>query len=242
MEWTAQVFTDIREEIYRGMDQRDDKDSRFITKPQLEKIWTQERLEAFCRMIEPNTSEEDIETTMIRLKEDLLRTLSILVVISWNGWLRFPDVFFNTRKSTGERVDTEIETCEKEILQHSGYLGSEHWAREFIDRRNEFFPITIEYKDIKEYDIGRRLPFVLPRSSVKALGAGASGTVTKEDIAMGQYELDGIPQPVSKLPMETTHENLIVTRSSSPWQEKYSALAGKTSKRRKRISNCSEAH
>jgi hypothetical protein len=198
MEWTDQNFRDIREEIHSAMHQGNDENLRFVTKHQLFEIWTLARLESFCRMIEPFNSEAQIAITIARLQRDLLRTLSILVSIVWDGWQRFPQIFFDNRYSqAGERVDRRIKTCEEEILQHAEYLGSQFWAREFIGRRNAFFPITIKHRRIKDYPSGRRLPFILPRSKVEVLGSGASGTVTREEIAFLQYKLDGTAQPVS---------------------------------------------
>ncbi|EPE32291.1 Protein kinase-like (PK-like) [Glarea lozoyensis ATCC 20868] len=199
MEWRDQNFRDIREEIHSAMHQGNDENSKFVTKHQLYEIWTLARLESFCRMIEPFISETQIAITIARLRTDLLRTLSILVSIVWDGWQRFPQIFFDSRYSkAGERVDRIIKICDEEILRQNDYLGSQFWAREFIGRRNAFFPITIKHRRIKDYPSGRRLPFILPRNEVEVLGSGASGTVTREKLALLQYKLDGTAQPIVK--------------------------------------------
>jgi hypothetical protein len=197
MVWTDQDFKDIREEIDVAMEQANDSKTRFITPHKLLEIWTQARLESFCHMVEPLSTEPEVVLTVCRIRQDLLRTLSILVSIVWDGWQRFPQIFFDTRYSKpGERVDRTIKTCEKATLEHASFLGKPFWAQWFLRHRNAFFPITIKYRKIQVYKSGRRLPFVLPRNEVEVLGSGASGTVTKERIAYLQYKLDGIHQPV----------------------------------------------
>jgi hypothetical protein len=198
MAWTDQDFKDIREEIDDAMHQQDEERSRFVTQHRLLEIWTPARLESFCRMLEPSNSEEEVSITVRHVQQDLLRTLSILVSIVWDGWVRFPQIFFDNRFSkAGERIDRTIKTCEKATLEQANFLGKPFWAQKFLHQRNAFFPITTKHGKIQVYKTGRRLPFVLPRDEVEELGSGASGTVTKERIAYLQYKLDKIHQPVS---------------------------------------------
>ncbi|KAG9229024.1 kinase-like domain-containing protein [Amylocarpus encephaloides] len=161
--------------------------AKFVTKHDLQEIWTYKRLESLCHIVDPR--DVNIEATILALKRDLPRTLFILVTIHWKGWDRSRKIFFDTRYApANERVDKNIKTYRLDQLARKDFLASERVAQCFLSSRDAFFPIGIREGMNKSYDSNRRLPLIQPPDIGRSiLGDGASGSVTEETIAFGQY-------------------------------------------------------
>ncbi|KAH7403385.1 kinase-like domain-containing protein [Cadophora sp. MPI-SDFR-AT-0126] len=193
MEENQDIFFEmIRDEIHEGTEQGRNPDVRFITKRTLSKIWTiscLERLCRICRMTDPDGI--SVNETVRHLKEQLLRTISILVHINWPHWDRFRRIFFDRRYSNDVlRIDKNIKGYTQAQLEAEGFLAKPRYAIEFLRVRDSFFPILIKNGMVKIFRKGRILPFIKQGNDSVELGSGGFGTVTKEIIAKNQFRVD----------------------------------------------------
>lgn len=169
-------FRDLDEATYK----KDKASEKFVPYAALERIWTDVRLEEFIDLFRPGFDRTQIPI----VKENLLRTLSILVYISWPEWQSFGSTFLHHRNAKGDRdrLDDRIPYYDRDTL--STFLDL-MWANRFLDERWIFFPIVLEEGQIQRFHRDWRLPFVNPQPI--PIGSGGYGQVTKEIIASRQF-------------------------------------------------------
>ncbi|KAL3437459.1 hypothetical protein BDV09DRAFT_192825 [Aspergillus tetrazonus] len=163
----------------------------FITYDSLCHVWEQSQSEILNNL---DLTERDA----IYVRNSLLRTFSILMVIRWDEWHRFSELFLRERDCETRFTDEVVMKLPPSNLKQ--YLGVS-WALNFQNWIAAFDPIIIESGKImaceknvmssssghSEYvpvPDGGRLPFLLKESGSQ-LGRGGYGTVTKETIAAG---------------------------------------------------------
>lgn len=174
--FVAARFRDLDEATYK----KDKASEKFVPYAALERIWTDARLEEFVDLSRPG-----FDRTLIPfVKENLLRTLSILVYISWPDWPSFGSIFVHHRNVHGDRdrLDDRIPRYDRDIL--CTFLDR-MWANRFLAERWTFFPIVLEEGRMQYFPGDWRLPFVNPQPI--PIGSGGYGEVTKEVIASRQF-------------------------------------------------------
>lgn len=154
---------------------------KFVPYAALEAIWTDLRLEEFVYLIHPGFDRNLIPF----VRENLLRTLSILVYISWGlkDWELFGAIFLHHRNGRGmrDRLDDRIPHYTLGALTE--FLDP-IFAGRFLSERWTFYPIVLEEGKSQQFPGDWRLPFVNPESTT--IGSGGYGQVTKEIVAKRQ--------------------------------------------------------
>lgn len=154
---------------------------KFVPYASLEAIWTDARLDEFVQLIRPGFDRDLIPF----VKGNLLRTLSILVYISWTDkeWELFGAIFLHRDEhGVRDRLDNRIPYYTLESL--SQFLRPIH-ADRFNFERWTFYPIVLEEGRTQHFSKDWRLPFINPEPSI--IGVGGYGQVTKEVIASRQF-------------------------------------------------------
>ncbi|KAL4812113.1 kinase-like domain-containing protein [Aspergillus spinulosporus] len=170
------------EMILEQMLKKETPSEAFITKDVLLRIWSTEKLKECAVFVGLNFCDQEI--TYIR--EHLLRTFSILVLISWDGWPHFRELFLKGSESRlGDNDDVVMNHPPTDLEQDLGLL----WGHRFHEKIPVFNPIVIQSGKDDEYPHTSRLPFI-PAENAQ-LGEGGYGRVTKEIIPAGQYLKQG---------------------------------------------------
>ncbi|KAL4745166.1 kinase-like domain-containing protein [Aspergillus terricola var. indicus] len=199
------------ETISEHMLRRETPSEAFITKDVLLRIWSNEKLKECAVLVGLNLCDQEI----VRIREHLLRTFSILVHISWDGWPHFRELFLKGPESRLGYNDDMVMNCPSTVLEQGlGLL----WGHRFHEKIPVFNPIIIRFGKDDEHPHGSRLPF-LPEEDAQ-LGEGGYGRVTKEIIPTGQYlEQEGDLNATASPPLEVLNtkanklpQNKIVAR------------------------------
>lgn len=155
----------------------------FIPYAKLKEIWSDDLLARFLDYQQIELDEDQINTA----KENLLRTISLLLIIRWTDWWRFKDIFFPADSNLAcRRRDTNVLSFETSELADPSFLGGNDPDRIvfFLQKRWEYFPLKLKEGSQTEVHGDSRLPFI---HEPEPCGCGAYGEVTKEVIARGQY-------------------------------------------------------
>ncbi|KAJ0425052.1 hypothetical protein BJY00DRAFT_308937 [Aspergillus carlsbadensis] len=195
----AVLIERYRAEILELMYNRAWPAREFITHLTLNNYWTEEKLRAATTAVGLVLVESQIQ----EVKDHLLRTLSILVLIGWDNWARFPDLFLRGENSLlGSKDDAVMELTHAKL---EAGLGSNSSAWAFASSVCAFTPVVIEFRKMKQLELnsgsrgGFRLPFLVDQ--VLKLGSGAGGTVFRETIAPGGFrDEDGHLNPTASGP------------------------------------------
>lgn len=182
-------FLDARQqELGKAVVKKDRSSEKFVPYASLEAIWSGPRLREFVDLIRPGFDHHRVRF----VKENLLRTLSILVYIGWPYWESFAVVFLHHRDSHGklDRLDDRIPHYTSEAL--CAFLGDFH-AERFLTERCTFCPIDLEEGKAIYFNGDWRLPFV---AESEQIGAGGYGQVTKEVIAKRHFIASAAHGPV----------------------------------------------
>jgi hypothetical protein len=174
-------FLDARlQDLNNATCRREDPSQKFIPSARLDDIWTTVRLEEFVELARPGFERRLIP----EVRDKLLRTLSILVYISWPDWHLFGATFLHHRNLHGmqSRLDDRIPYYNLDSLR--AFLD-DICADRFLAERWTFFPIVLEEGKTQEYSRDWRLPFVNPHPHT--IGSGGYGLVTEEEIAEQQF-------------------------------------------------------
>jgi hypothetical protein len=169
------------EKIYLQIDdrieRRDSPGEKFITLDSLNELW-KDQLSEFVGVVKPGFGLEQIPF----VRDNLLKTVCILVYLSWNDWPRFGEIF-QMGKGVSNRVDDRITEYTLAELEDPSFLWKP-WGQRFHEQRFTFSPIELIEEETVSKSKEWRLPF---RATERMkLGAGSSGEVIKEHIAPGQ--------------------------------------------------------
>ncbi|KAL2827994.1 hypothetical protein BDW59DRAFT_159952 [Aspergillus cavernicola] len=118
------------------MENKDWPAREFITSTKLQDLWTEDELRRAANFMELYLDIDGIKV----VKNDLLRTFSILVTILWDKWEKFPDLFLRGKHSELGNKDEDVMKLSREQLEHS--LGAAY-ASLFRNRIAAFNPIII---------------------------------------------------------------------------------------------------
>lgn len=182
----------------------------FITRDSLATVWTDECLTKFVEIVKPAYHKRSIPLILSLIREEFLRTISILVYIKWDKWEKFGEIFLNHVDGKGEkdRSDERIRDYTLPILEDTTFLGPP-WAGFFIENRYMFLPIALKEGENMNFEESHwRLPFVKASEKIKD---GAYGKVTKETIASSQfislpkYPHPGGPNKVGQITSDTSY-------------------------------------
>ncbi|RJE24917.1 hypothetical protein PHISCL_02749 [Aspergillus sclerotialis] len=188
----SSFFGDLLHEIDQATCRKNRPSEKFVPYAALEAIWTESRLEEFVHLIHPGFDRDLIPF----VRENLLRTLSILVSISWGlkEWELFGVIFLHRRNERGvrDRLDDRIPNYTLGALTE--FLDPIYAGR-FLSERWTFYPIVLEEGKTQHFSGDWRLPFV-NEESIK-IGSGGYGQVTKEVVAKRQFVVDSaLPRSV----------------------------------------------
>lgn len=148
---------------------------KFITLHILEKIWTDERLADLFAGTELSEGR-----WLPRLKDEYLKILSILVVMSWNKWSRFKAVFIDHPG----RADQDLPLHESDI---DGTHFDKSQMQKFVESQSQFLPTTIiENTDIDCTPVFQ-MPFETAPKMVSDKGSYSS-VVEKVVVVSRQYQ------------------------------------------------------
>lgn len=173
----------IREKLVNATHQRESPKFAFIPYAKLKEIWGDDLLAKFLDHQQIELDKDQINTA----KENLLRTISILLVIGWTDWWRFKDIFFPADSNLAcRRRDTNVLSFEWSELVEPSFLGGNknNLIVLFIQKRWEYFPLELKEGSRTKVHGESRLPFI---HEPVVCGRGCYGEVTKEVIARGQY-------------------------------------------------------
>jgi hypothetical protein len=166
----------------------------FITYGSLYDVWTEKSDSGILSILDLT----DRDTLYVR--DSLLRTFSILMVIRWDEWHRFSELFLRERDSETRITDEVVmKLSSSDLMQCLGVS----WALNFQNWIAAFNPVIIEtgkimacernvmssssgHSEYVQVPDGGRLPFLLKESGSQ-LGRGGYGTVTQETIAAGHF-------------------------------------------------------
>lgn len=180
-------LADRLQDLYQATYKRDKPSEKFVPYACLEDIWTDARLEKFVHLVHPG-----FDRVLIPLvKESLLRTLSILVYISWPDWPLFGAIFVHHRNAYGER-DRLDDRVTRYTLETLTVFLNPICADRFLAERWTFCPIVLEEGKTQQFSGDWRLPFV--NSEPIPIGSGGYGQVTKEIIASRQFVAFAAPR------------------------------------------------
>jgi hypothetical protein len=169
------IRTSISRKMYsNGI--RDNRSQSFITRDRLLEVWLSQT---------DGSSPLDEIQSYIRsfsrrqILNDLLSTISILVLILWNDWSRLADRFGHGKFTDGN-LPLSPEDCER-VFQQNSDDGAEFHYVQFA-----FIPVIIKQnKTIKLPDPNWRLPLSIEG---EPNDTGSYGTVTKVRIAKGYFQ------------------------------------------------------
>lgn len=172
----------ILDKLANATHQGDTSSLAFIPYANLKDIWTDARLVKFLDHQQIELDEDQIKTA----KEDLLRTISILLDVGWRDWWRFKDIFFPADSYLARRRrDTNVLSFERSELEEPSFLGGDsRLVQKFLRERWIYFPLEVKQGSRTVVDKESRLPFI---HEPVLCGRGSYGEVTKEVIARGQY-------------------------------------------------------
>ena len=147
---------------------------KFITLHILEKIWTDERLADLFAGIE--LSEEQ---WLPRLKEDYLKILSILIVMSWSKWSQFKAIFVDHPG----RKDQDLPLNESDL---DGTPFDKAQLQKFVESQPQFLPEMIMENRDRDCTPVYRMPFEAAPELVSDKGSYSS-VVQKVVVVSRQY-------------------------------------------------------
>lgn len=151
----------------------------FITYHDLREFWTERQLREFIRIMEIGVTRESI--ALIRGR--FLRTLSILVLIRWNEWRNFNQIFLLPPGNGCSEQGRSDDRLPYRLPELETFLARS-FAHDFHGKQSIFCPIEIKEGEDMTWDRSWRLPFISDES--KPCPPGSYGEVTKEVIAVGQ--------------------------------------------------------
>lgn len=154
---------------------------KFITLQELEVIWEPQMLAELLAILGYNGGVSLVET----LRNDLIKTISILADIGWEEWSRFRAVFFPDGWDGSlhqERKDSCLPHAHDK-LEDASFIGDA--AGEFVDKQCAYIPKTID--EGSNIIIPRTQPLPFIKSKQERMGVGGFGFVTKEVIACHHF-------------------------------------------------------
>lgn len=167
---------DLREELDKKTYNRDTSDTAFIPYNRIQEVWAGDRLERFLKA----HADESIPPEEIEIAQtSLLRMISLLIDIHWDGWSSFRKIFFLHPDAPAKRRDDNIKSLDDETLKHKSFLGNTSFPRKFITNKWIYIPVTIDGYSLVPHDKGTRLPLVRDGDWIRN---GGFGEVTKEMI------------------------------------------------------------
>ena len=149
---------------------------RFISQTSLKEVWTSDNLRKFLNILNRETDPQIIHY----VRSNLIKTLSILVIIKWDQWTRFSKIFLEDRNGRGD----DALPFTFSALEDESFFGKS-FAQEFFNMQYTFLPIIIEQGENQIYSRSRPLPFI--KSKRRQIAVGGYGVVTKEVIARDQF-------------------------------------------------------
>lgn len=170
------TLEDLREELDKKTYNRDTSDAAFIPYDRIQEVWTGDRL---ARFLKNHTDESFTAEEIDVAQSSLLRMISLLIDIHWDGWSRFRQIFFLHPKAIAERRDHNIKSLDDETLKHESFLGNTSFPRKFLTHKWIYIPITLDGYSLQPHDKGTRLPLVRDDNWLRN---GGFGEVTKEMI------------------------------------------------------------
>lgn len=178
----------------------------FILHADVQQIWAGEKLEQFLWSHDPSLTPSEIDT----VRENLLRTISILATIvpsDWLRWPRFREMFLPTDDTLANfRRDKHALDFKMEDLAVDSFLGDDYLAQRFMWLRWIYFPEVLKGREQTDYEPERRIPLYQEKDCPPR--EGGFGTVTKERIPPNHIVLSHLsdhlgipdaPHPVSLL-------------------------------------------
>ncbi|CAG8937260.1 unnamed protein product [Penicillium salamii] len=185
----------------------------FILYADVQQIWAGGELEEFLWSHDPSLTPSEINT----VRENLLRTISVLATIvpsDWLRWSRFREMFLPTDDTLANfRRDKHALDFKMEDLAVDSFLGDDYLAQRFMWLRWIYFPEVLKGREQTDYEPERRIPLYQEKDCPPR--EGAFGTVTKERIPPNHIVLshlsDHLGIPDAPHPVE-----LVVARKSFP--------------------------
>jgi hypothetical protein len=170
---------EIREKLELRTYNRECPAERFISLRSLEDIWTFDILERFLDTLEIDSDTDSV----LYVRKNLIKILSILVAIRWDDWSRFESAFLDG----GRRRLREDSSLPFSLLAlEDDTLLGKSFASNFLNAQYAYLPIVVEQGESKIYPRTRPLPFL--KSMSTRIGAGGFGVVTKEVVACHQFK------------------------------------------------------
>jgi hypothetical protein len=150
----------------------------FISGDRLEHIWEDKDLRQFAVRLGIGDWEF--------IRQNLLKTISILVYIGWRDYSRVKEIFSH-KNAAGQldRVDSNLPYTNIDKLRDSTFLSNSLIANHFYQNQYAFVPIQIEEGEDREYPRDSRLPFIRESEEWRT---GSYGTVTKVVVAKKMYK------------------------------------------------------
>ena len=183
----VKFLDDRQHDIDQATCKRNRPSEKFVPYASLEAIWADSRLEEFVHLAHPGFDRNQIPF----VRGNLLRTLSILVYISWGlkDWELFGAIFLHHRNDRGmlDRLDDRIPQYTLGALME---FLEPICAGRFLSERWTFYPIVLEEGKAQHFSHDWRLPFVNPEST--PIGSGGYGQVTKEVVAKRQFVVHSV--------------------------------------------------
>lgn len=193
MPWTHAALKEIDAALHSPDLQEGDTNRSFITEDQIHSIWDRLLSTDFSEPGMPNDNDVPMPRDINTRGKELLKIVSILVLIHWDHWSDFQSIFFLTGGLPRlERTDAELPFT-YEVLKQPDFLGG--YATLFRDNQFAFLPIIIEEGHDQVYTQNYRLPIV---SESKDVETGSYGEVTQVSVAKGCFSRDRIPNGTVK--------------------------------------------
>ena len=154
---------------------------KFITPHILEKIWTDERLADLFAGTELSEG-----PWLSRLKDDYLKILSILIVMSWNKWSQFKGIFIDHPG----RADQDLPLNESDI---DGTHFDKAQLQKFVESQSQFLPTTI----IENTDIDCTPVFQMPFETAPEMVSdkGSYSSVVEKVVVVSRHYRDREGEP-----------------------------------------------
>lgn len=174
----------VQDKLEEKAQEREKKEGGHIyfTNADLMPIWDDPRLSEFFSQL---SKQEKLVSTG-KIKEHLLKTISILAYIGWNEWDTLSDIIFPRGSyESSQHLDKNLPYLDRETLKHSDFFGDDFWSKKFFENQFYFSPVELkEGKDDKKYYSKIQLPICNECTEKRT---GSYGTVTEITVEKGFY-------------------------------------------------------
>ena len=181
----ARVAKDVKSTLLTNIHRRTEPRSEFICKYDISQAWTESYLKQLLKGLDWTSAD-----TLVNIRTNYLKILSILVYIDWDNWKSFGSIFINHRDENGDlsRTDKDLPFDLPELASPY-FLGDSF--RDFHINQYIFIPVVLKQDDdaqdtVTSYSKEYRMPFL----ATEDISRATPGNITQELIAREYFQYE----------------------------------------------------